>query len=84
MPVEFLCPHCRARMRTNDDTMGREIGCPKCKGRLTIPTVEIPEPEPVVTLVDEPGTAPEQAIVPAPQPAAASEVPAFGSDAPVL
>lgn len=53
MPVEFLCPHCRAKMRTPDDAMGRETGCPKCNGRLAIPTVDIPQPDPVVELVDD-------------------------------
>lgn len=54
MPVDFHCPHCLAKMRTPDEAMGRETGCPKCAGRLTIPTVDIIEPDPVAVLVDDP------------------------------
>ena len=41
MAIEFLCPHCRTRMRTPDETIRRELDCPKCRGRLRVPVVEI-------------------------------------------
>lgn len=81
MPVEFLCPHCRARMRTEDDAMGRQIGCPKCKGRLTIPTIDVPDPEPVVMLVDETPAAAPATAEPAPAFAESSEAEPFNFDA---
>lgn len=75
MSVEFLCPHCRAKMRTPDEVMGRETGCPKCHGRLTIPTVEIPEQESLATLIDDsPPATPRE-------PASTAELPAFGEPA---
>lgn len=78
MSVEFLCPHCRAKMRTPDDAMGRETGCPACHGRLTVPTVEIPVEEPIATLVDDSSTAiSSPAGVTFPEPQSTAELPAF-------
>lgn len=38
MPIEFTCPQCRHRLRTPDDSAGKQSRCPQCGHIAAIPT----------------------------------------------
>ncbi len=59
MPFAFTCPSCQARLKAPDDSVGRVLACPYCKGPLIVKqpasppqppapalNLEIPEDEP--------------------------------------
>lgn len=37
MPIEFHCTRCRLRLRTPDDTVGKQAKCPQCGNLVPIP-----------------------------------------------
>lgn len=37
--MKFSCPHCGQPMECGDELAGREVVCPKCQGKLTLPAV---------------------------------------------
>lgn len=46
MPIEFHCTQCHLRLRTPDDTAGKQARCPNCGTLVPIPlAAEGPEPQ---------------------------------------
>jgi hypothetical protein len=46
MPIEFLCTSCQAKIRTPDNSAGRQARCPKCSAVVTVPAASMPPPAP--------------------------------------
>jgi hypothetical protein len=46
MPFAFTCPSCQARLKAPDDSVGRVVVCPHCKGPLIIARPADPPPAP--------------------------------------
>lgn len=55
-PIEFLCPHCRSRLTIARKKAGTVVECPRCNGRVTVPTPVEAAPEGI--LIDEPSPTP--------------------------
>jgi hypothetical protein len=49
MPIDVICPGCRARFSVSDKFAGKKGPCPKCKAEITVPSkgeeVVVHEPE---------------------------------------
>jgi hypothetical protein len=43
MPIAVLCPSCKARFSVSEKFAGKSGPCPKCKAKITIPAVAVPE-----------------------------------------
>ncbi len=43
MPIDVLCPGCKARFSVSEKFAGKTGPCPKCKAKITIPAVAVPE-----------------------------------------
>ncbi len=44
MAIKFECPHCNQHVEAEDDWAGRELECPACSKKLTIPQPDQPGP----------------------------------------
>ncbi len=45
MPIEFLCTGCRRRLRTGDETAGKQARCPQCGAIMIVPGMAAAPPE---------------------------------------
>src|SRR5439155_15957693 len=35
--IHFACPHCKIKLKTDNEKIGRLARCPRCKGPLEVP-----------------------------------------------
>lgn len=82
MAVEFLCPHCRTRMRTPDEAMRKPIDCPACGKSLRVPVVEIGPAKVPVTIVEPAAAVATEATPPPATVPAADRFDFLADDAP--
>lgn len=40
MPIRFVCEHCQQRLSVSSRKVGAQSKCPKCNGRITVPSAE--------------------------------------------
>ena len=40
MSIQVICPGCHTRFKVSDQFAGRTGACPKCKGKITVPTAD--------------------------------------------
>src|SRR5438128_53828 len=64
--IRFACKHCAAVLRVTPDKAGKVAVCPKCRGRVTIPTPDdIVEASDFEVVEEEPAARPQERFTPA-------------------
>lgn len=43
MPISFVCPECKKKLKAPDQAAGKSVPCPQCKTRLTVPAPQANE-----------------------------------------
>jgi hypothetical protein len=51
--LKFACPHCNVELKAKAETAGHSYDCPKCQGKLTVPTQSALVPVVVPVIVPE-------------------------------